>query len=569
MSKCCHDSLEKMKETEEEETINKIENFIQKRHIEIQDLGHSKHKPEKCLIEIIKSGFQGIICSNNQNFLNEIKKNGYHIPVFFVKENNLDIAIHRSTINKAITESINKNSKDYITKIIQPPEMSTPDKEGYSFFLNAGKSKPIEGNEKEREFTMIDLETKEKDSFYIIPDPTFDMAFKNLFINNTRLLKSFLSSLVFQNEVFKNGNFKLETFDSITNEFIAILKKAAAEKEEALKKESYKTHKTENGINYEHYFTDIAYKCVFHSSEKDENIFFSLYFDLEMQRSELHSDYSRFLNYTEFIKNKYCDNGEKKGRVFSLVLTNFSFHNDNIVCYYERSKDHIFQAQFDFNSLWTLPFQDDFKECLCMISIPSFIKAIDKGMRLSLSPFDKSIGIEGKEWLKLIGVAHWASYFSKEIDYTNKEGEKVKKEVRFFYIPTKIASESVKEAAKLLSEYITDKKNNKDLIKDQIIYTGIIEHDNYIQKKGQELGEKIGEKIGKKIGEKIGERKSQLSFLVQFFTGNVLKANAKFITEKYTIEEINEFLASNSISIDSKAFINELKDLSIIKQGKP
>jgi len=210
------------------------------------------------------------------------------------------------------------------------------------------------------------------------------------------------------------------------------------------------------------------------------------------------------------------------------VLSFINYDNketDNI--HYRSYKTEIVLTELDGNKIKTM---DEPPVEVYFINLQAEIEKLSKSEEISLN--GKEISKTGKEWIKLLGLRHWATQKNYYLYHR-------------YVIPkdTSDSDEMIQSALKILQ--LIDEESLIAYCKAEMAALSMIDTYEEIGKKiGEERGKKIGEERGKKIGEERGKK------IGKEIGEKIGEERGKKIGEKRKAYEICENLILSGVDMD-------------------
>jgi len=357
------------------------------------------------------------------------------------------------------------------------------EKKNNSNFLICYKAKKDEDGKVK--FDLMDGGYKEL-PYIEIADSGYEQTFKQLFswkhtingISGEERLISLLNSLLYPN--VSDDGYNIKKVTTIRNESNRL------------------GSETKLGVP----FFDVVCRCECWKGKKEMEEEIEI-FDVEMQTGYDNVFISRAFEYgvslrdTIYIEEKEEERRKKKDMEKSnieepkkkikkhpvKVLSFINYDNketDNIQ--YKSYKTEIVLTDLDGNKIKTM---DDPPVEVYFIDLQAEIEKLSKSEEISIN--GKEISKTGKEWIKLLGLRHWAT----QINYYLYHRYVIPKD-------TSDSDEVIQSALKILQ--LVDEESLIEYCKAEMTALSMLE--TY-----ESLGEKRGEKIGEKRGEKIGEKR--------------------------------------------------------------
>jgi len=357
------------------------------------------------------------------------------------------------------------------------------EKKNNSNFLICYKAKKDEDGKVK--FDLMDGGYKEL-PYIEIADSGYEQTFKQLFswkhtingISGEERLISLLNSLLYPN--VSDDGYNIKKVTTIRNESNRL------------------GSETKLGVP----FFDVVCRCECWKGKKEMEEEIEI-FDVEMQTGYDNVFISRAFEYgvslrdTIYIEEKEEERRKKKDMEKSnieepkkkikkhpvKVLSFINYDNketDNIQ--YKSYKTEIVLTDLDGNKIKTM---DDPPVEVYFIDLQAEIEKLSKSEEISIN--GKEISKTGKEWIKLLGLRHWATQKNYYLYHR-------------YVIPkdTSDSDEVIQSALKILQ--LVDEESLIEYCKAEMTALSMLE--TY-----ESLGEKRGEKIGEKRGEKIGEKR--------------------------------------------------------------
>ena len=357
-------------------------------------------------------------------------------------------------------------------------ESSVEDRKKFSLFLKAGES--MNESDKKRDFIVNDGHDVIRGPSMIIADPTYDITFQAMFPDNSegksRLL-SLLNSLLYPKCDLKNPNHKMireVEFSKTTIE--KRVPEGEGKKNAGGMENQFKQFRCDIVCNY-----TIGTKN--QHEDQIKKIVIS-YYDIEMQRSKLKNLEKELLEYAQELKKQYNP---------AKVLTFLKYQiKDNQIANEVALIPSVVVIRGQKDKMKQNEDNDAFG---FMISLPSIVDSIQKGEPIKIQEDGEELGVDGKEWLKLLGVSHWATQEMIGDDLTG-----------YYYVPTNVSCNEVRTAM----EFVKKGEIDPILYQEQIKMLFSAESTaKQLREEGMEEGIKVGKEEGIKEGMEKGMEKGK------------------------------------------------------------
>jgi hypothetical protein len=353
-----------------------------------------------------------------------------------------------------------------------------------SLFLRAkGPYKLIRGRKDQVRFAIEDGKYKIGRRI-CVANSTYDLTFKSLFLgggeglasaeNAMKRLMSLLNSLCYPNAENDPNEPHIIRIETVNGELITKC---------AIKSKVKTNSDFENQLGALR--CDIVCKCIVQSQLSEAKQTIILYFDIEMQRKNIPGRIDEFLVYQHKLQGEYKD-GEVKVVAFLDYKTEEAVERTAFRRVIEKSDGTIVLAE------------NAKKELYPMISLKVVVKDILEGKDVEIVA-GQPIGEKGKEWLKLLGIRHWAQ---------RKCGDPKDKRCQYYIVPAvaKGYNPELAEALRFLQEEnLADKATE---------FQGEVDKVFDAKRTAKNL-----QKEGEKLGEKLGEIKGEIKGLFDMFIG--------------------------------------------------